>query len=245
MEDDYVGQKGEGYFHRQARWRSDSAQRRAGRVFLSYVRPSDTVIDFGCGTGAILSHIPCRRRIGIEINELAVREAREKGIEVFSKLSKVPDRVADVVISHHALEHVSDPFRILDELRSKLKPDGRIVIVVPAEDPRRARNRTWHEKPDRHLFCWTGLTLGNLLSAAGYEVEEAFVYHRFWERCIEWARGRPALVRSFRSLIARLFRRIHTIAVAHLPSSQNSLRQEFDAEDDDDEGVASNDDSIC
>jgi len=164
---------------------------------------------------------------------------------VFSKLSKVSDRVANVVISHHALEHVSDPFRILDELRSKLKPDGRIVIVVPAEDPRRAQNQTWHGKPEKHLFCWTGLTLGNLLSAAGYEVEETFVYHRFCERCIEWARGRPSLVRSFRSLIARLFRRNHTIAVAHLPSSQNSLRQEFDAEDDDDEGVASNDDSIC
>ncbi len=230
MKNYYVGETGKRYFQGRAYGRTDEVQQKAARIFLPHVSPSDTVLDFGCGTGGILSAIPCSRRIGVEINEASVHAAREKGIEVFCDLSEVPDCVADVVISHHALEHVLDPLGVLEALRYKLKPEGRIVIVVPVEEPRAAWGRTWHEEQNKHLFCWTALTLGNLLRAAGYDVEEAFVFERNFEQYVQRIRNRPFPVRMLRWLTARLFPRLHTVAVGRVRSSGGNLRDELETE---------------
>lgn len=218
MKEHYTGRRGAEYFERRARRRRDDVQRKAARIFISYVRPSDTVIDFGCGTGGILEAIPCAKRIGVEINEPSVQAAREKGIEVFTELSEVPEQSADVVITHHALEHVPNPLEILEELRGKLKPGGRIVVVVPWENPRKRRSRTWHEEDGKHLFCWTPLTLGNLLSAAGYETEEGFVYAMSGtlEYHLPWVQSRPRLLRALRYVLRKVQPKRHVLAAGRV-----------------------------
>jgi SAM-dependent methyltransferase len=214
MKEHYTGRRGEEYFEKRRGRRRDGVQRKAAGIFMSYIQPSDTVIDFGCGTGGILETIPCGRRIGIEINEASVQAAREKGVEVFTELSEVAEESADVVITHHALEHVPNPLEILCELRGKLKPGGRIVVVVPWENPRKRRNRTWHEEDAKHLFCWTPLTLGNLLAAAGYEVEEGFVYalSGTLELHLPWVQSRPRLLRALRYLQRKICPQRHVLA---------------------------------
>ncbi|MHC4635963.1 MAG: class I SAM-dependent methyltransferase [Planctomycetota bacterium] len=212
----YTGKSGKAYFEQRQKSRSELAQRECSKIFWPYVALNATVLDFGCGTGGIISNIKCGRRIGIEINELSAKLAREKGIEIFSNVSDVPDQIADVIITHHALEHVFDPYDILVLLGKKLKKNGRIVVVVPAEEPCTKRNRKWKINKPQHLFCWTPLTLGNFLEATGYKVDDAFILSSNYSHYIEWSRCAPLLFNILKKIVAHTLSRKHTVCVAHI-----------------------------
>ena len=51
----------------------------------------------------------------------------------------MPDAVADVIVSNHALEHIEAPIDALRQLRPKVKPDGKLVLVLPIDDWRSQR----------------------------------------------------------------------------------------------------------
>jgi SAM-dependent methyltransferase len=214
-EEYYTGERGRAYFnHRKSK--STKAQEESAKVFSGYIAPDAVVLDFGCGTGGIVSNIRCARRIGIEINEQARELAAAKGVEVFHDLSEVPARSVDVVITHHAIEHTRNPMEVLVGLSGKLKPKGRIIVVVPAEQPRSKRNRHWRSNIDRHLFCWSPLTLGNLLECAGYEVDDAFILPGGYSHYIEWARPLPWLFETLKLLVAYTLGRFNTVCTGHI-----------------------------
>lgn len=172
--------------------------------FEPYVSADDTVVDFGCGGGFILKNLSCKRRIGIDVNQTA-REyaASENGIEVFSCADELPDNVADIIISNHALEHVDSPLDILKALYPKLKDGGKIVFVVPLE-----RKKKYEEDDiNMHLFTWCEQNLGNLFKVAGYKVvsvEELF--HR-WPRHYEKLYKIFGL--KFVSFVASVYAHVH------------------------------------
>ena len=174
----YQGRKGEAYFSYQNQGNLHRGRINA-RKFAPYVRPADTVLDFGCGNGSLLYHLNCRRRIGLEINPAAIAAARKLDIEVHEDLETITPCSVDLVISNHALEHVLAPVQTLQLLREKLVPDGRLVFCLPIDDWRT------QQEPDpadinHHLYTWTPLLFGNLLTEAGFAVERAWVYHHAW-----------------------------------------------------------------
>lgn len=175
----YLGQSGKDYFAFQHQAGLLRGQLNARTKFARFVRPSDVVIDFGCGGGTLLRSLQCARRIGIEINPVAGAEARSHGIEVFETPAETPDGVADVIVSNHALEHVTNPAATLQALRSKLKAGGKLVLVVPIDDWR--VQRSYDPKDvDHHLYTWTPRLLGNILSEAGYVVHDITVLTHAW-----------------------------------------------------------------
>jgi len=145
--------------------------------FSAHIKPTDTVLDFGCGSGLLLKGLNCARRIGVEINPAAAAFARDGGVEVHDSVDAIPDNCADVVISNHALEHTLRPLDELKALRRKLRPGGRIVIVVPCD------SFACHYEPgdvNHHLYSWSPMNLGNLLTEAGFKVEESKLYVHRW-----------------------------------------------------------------
>jgi len=145
--------------------------------FNKYINENDIVLDFGCGGGYLLENILCNKKIGIEVNPNAIKEAREKGIEVFEDISKVPNNSIDVIISNHALEHVREPLKSLIELKDKLKKDGKVVFVVPCESISKSFDP---ENVNYHLYSWSPVCLGNLFTEAGYKVVESKPYIHKW-----------------------------------------------------------------
>lgn len=137
--------------------------------FSQHIEPADRVLDFGCGSGALLQAVGLRdgSLIGVEINPSAQDHARSQGLEIVAELKDVPTSSVDVVISNHALEHVENPIGILREMRRVLRSGGRIVIVVPCD---RASFAFSEKDPDRHLFSWSAGNLGNLARVAGFNV---------------------------------------------------------------------------
>jgi len=169
----------EDYFTWQNQSIALKAKRKVG-TFQPFVKPTDTVLDFGCAGGSLVAGLTAARRIGVEINDVARAAAvAQYGIEAYRSLAEVADGSVDVVVTNHTLEHLASPYEALLQIRPKIKPGGRLVIVVPIDDWR-AQKRWRPGDINRHLFTWTPLNLGNLLDEAGYAVG----HHRIIRRTI-------------------------------------------------------------
>ena len=147
--------------------------------FEPFVRESDTVLDFGCGGGFLLGALPCRQRFGIEVNASA-REKASALLNVHAEIEDLPDNLRfDVIISHHALEHVDRPLDVIRQLASRLNATGKCVFVVPSE--------SWHAQRsycendiNQHIYTWTPQALGNLFTHAGLHVKRVDLLCHRW-----------------------------------------------------------------
>lgn len=169
----YLGESGRAYFKWQGQGGSLNGEIEAHK-FAHYIKPEDVVLDFGCGGGFTLAALDCARRIGVEPNPHARGVAVGNGVELYSSLAEVPDGVADVGISNHALEHVSYPIEALREIKVKVRRGGTVVICLPMEDWRARRS---YDPADinHHLHAWNPQLLGNTLMEAGFEVSPASI----------------------------------------------------------------------
>lgn len=144
--------------------------------FAGFIKPSDKVLEFGCGGGFLLSNISCAAKMGIEINPHARANAAKLGLTVVENASGVPDGWADVIISDNVLEHTFCPLEELRKLRPKLRDGGRAVFVIPHElemkyDP---------GDINQHLYTWNSLCAGNLFKTAGFSVEAITPIKYLW-----------------------------------------------------------------
>ncbi|MAB28856.1 MAG: hypothetical protein CMJ53_06225 [Planctomycetaceae bacterium] len=142
--------------------------------FSRSVKPTDTVIDFGCGGGFLLKEIECARRIGIEPNTSAHDQITANDVRPFGSqhecLAELGEGIADVIISNHALEHSLNPMQEIKALMPLLKKGGTMHFLVPCD------NISVGWKPGDmhfHLYSWSPMNLGNLFTEAGYTVKEA------------------------------------------------------------------------
>lgn len=182
--------------------------------FVPWIEPSDTVLDFGCGGGALTASLPGGQKIGIEIGTDAAPAARERGLTVYPTTDAVEDESVDVVISNHALEHVERPLDVLRELFRVLKPGGRAVLVVPIDDWRSERKPDPGD-PNHHLYTWTPLLFANLLEDAGFEVESCRVLTHAWRpQLLPLHRTAPRLYKAAARLLSVVTRsrQIHAVA---------------------------------
>ena len=159
--------------------------------FSSFIKPTDAILDFGCGGGFLLSSLNAERKLGIDVNVHARSFAESLGIATVATLDEAPNDSFDVVISHHALEHTEAPLDVVRSLKAKVKPGGLAVVVVPSERYDTAYRR---ENTEQHLYTWSAVNLGNLFSRAGFEVVAVTrIAHRWPPRIdvIDRMFGRP------------------------------------------------------
>jgi len=164
----YSGNQGKAYLDQRQGAASDHNQNLRAGLFADLGSSGRTILDFGCGTGGVVSRISAERRLGIEIGEAAAAQARAKGIEVHGNLRDIPDHSVDVAISFHAIEHVERPLDVLREIGRIVKPDGQIRLIVPGELPTDPKQSEWKVNSDNHLYTWTPLLFGNLAYHCGY-----------------------------------------------------------------------------
>jgi len=127
------------------------------------------ILEFGGGLGQNLIYLANKSDIWmIEPSDIGRKYADKFGIKTaFS----IPDLMLlnsgkyDIILCRHVLEHVDNPLQVLVDLKSLLKPDGELILVLPVE----TKAKPVKNEIDFHQFCWTPRTAINLLKNAKFE----------------------------------------------------------------------------
>jgi len=120
--------------------------------FEPYAGSGTRIVDFGCGTGALLASLPAAERIGVEPNDAARAEALARGLRVVRSPDELPDESFDLVISNHSLEHALSPYLELEQLHRILRPGGLLVSYTPIDGlAHTAAASTRPEPPSPHV----------------------------------------------------------------------------------------------
>jgi len=109
---------------------------------LMELRPSDRVLDLGCGTGwasrRMARMVPQGEVVGIDVADEMLRRA-EQASSGFRNVRylwgsaeriPVPDNAFDQVLSVESFYYYADQGKALDELRRVIAPGGRLFILI-------------------------------------------------------------------------------------------------------------------
>lgn len=138
----------------------------------------DDLLEIGCGPGYFLEaakQAGVKRALGVDRNRWAIEQARHAGHSAYVGSIDVvpPDDRFDAVAMLDLLEHIPEPVPFLAEVRRRLRPGGRLLIMTPNIESLLARfsGRRWVSfKIPEHLHYFTHASLARLLEKNGFDV---------------------------------------------------------------------------
>ena len=140
--------------------------------FQRFVEPTDTVVDLGAGTCEFINAITCGEKIAVDLNP-DVEQHIDGGKALIAASSSMPELASgsvDVVFTSNFFEHLPNKAELvatLGECHRILRPDGRIIVVMP--NIRYLPGRYW-DYFDHHLAL-THYSLVEALLLTGFRAE--------------------------------------------------------------------------
>ncbi len=133
--------------------------------FSKYIKTRFNILDFGCGSGELLSLIECKFKIGVEKNNLSLKKVRGKKINCVNKLENLNDKIEfDTIFALSVIDHLTDPIKLIKELKNKLKKGGQIIIIIRHDSKNQNFKNSFYKE---HLYSWSLLSFNNLLNNVG------------------------------------------------------------------------------
>ena len=117
----------------------------------------DRILEIGCGSSQVLEYLSKKSNnvYGVDIDKEIIEEQKKRlkssvKLKVDNKLEEglsFEDSYFDIIILSDVIEHVSNRFEAMKELKRILKPGGQLVIVTPNVCKIRNRIRILLGKP--------------------------------------------------------------------------------------------------
>src|SRR5262245_52542264 len=140
--------------------------------------PPGRWLDVGCANGVFIDHVRGQGidAHGIELSDVAVAQAKERGLPVVQSTVEDyrPDAPFDAVTCFDLVEHVIDPVQCLTSIRGLLRDGGKVAITVPNQGSviRKLMGPRWYFYiPEEHLHYFNPSTIRRFLSRTGFDTE--------------------------------------------------------------------------
>lgn len=146
----------------------------------------------GIGTKRKILNVGCGSEIyGTDFIDFYPSRSEVVECDIDNENFPYPSKVFDEVYSRNLLEHTSNPFHVLQEMKRVLKKGGKLVIItdnagfllyhIPLFEhifAQHNKNKYRYGKKDRHYFIFTPLHLRNLLQKVGGFKTSISYYYR-------------------------------------------------------------------
>lgn len=144
-------------------------------LISSLNKGSGKLLDIGSGTGDFL--VTAKEKnwdvFGIEPNQDARILSEKKGVKVLKDLNEVSGTNFDVITLWHVLEHVPDLENYIQQISSRLKPTGTLIVAVPNFKSKDAKHykEFWaaYDVP-RHLWHFSKTGIERLFSKHDFQL---------------------------------------------------------------------------
>jgi 2-polyprenyl-3-methyl-5-hydroxy-6-metoxy-1,4-benzoquinol methylase len=161
------------------------------KILLPFIPDKmEKVLDVGCSEGWFGKSLKEKKSVkevwGIEPFDNAIPNATKNLDKVIhstieNAIEQLPDGYFDCIFFNDVLEHLVDPYTVLEKIRTKCKKDGCIVASIPnvlnyENIFQILKKRDWEYKDfgimDRtHLRFFTKKSIRRMFEEAGYQVE--------------------------------------------------------------------------
>jgi SAM-dependent methyltransferase len=146
----------------------------ADLIAREVIPPQDArILEIGCGTGhnfPVLSAFGHVDALEVDAPARAIASARlgrDVGSAPLPELTGIPDGSYDLIALLDVLEHIEGDKAALASIRAKLKPGGRILVTVPANEWMWSAHDTVHH----HYRRYNPGTLRKVAAEAGLKVD--------------------------------------------------------------------------
>lgn len=141
--------------------------------------PKACVLDIACGDGiglAKLQSMGFYNVFGVDSNSQKIMQAKKHGkafVGDMHQLGFVESGSVDIILCSHSLEHVFDPYKVLQEFKRVLTKNGTLMLVLPFPDFLPVNDRAHLAKYILGLHRFDhGRSLKKYLKNCGFKVQK-------------------------------------------------------------------------
>jgi 2-polyprenyl-3-methyl-5-hydroxy-6-metoxy-1,4-benzoquinol methylase len=137
---------------------------------------NSSILDIGCGSGRIIRSM---QRSGFK-NLTGIDPFLEKDLQNSANLKILKRELFemsgqfDLIMLHHAFEHMDHPDKVFGKIKELLKPTGKLLIRIPVANShawRKYRTHWFALDAPRHLFLHTTHSIQILAKQSGLKID--------------------------------------------------------------------------